>query len=103
MVTAHPDSILMLADGDLKLNGNPVAGATSMEGLLYGGAQCGVSGNPIIFGQLACKGNPNPPGSTNWLDVSELNGNMTLTYSCGGLLGRRPPRPLTERTWNHAW
>ncbi len=103
MVTAHPDSILVLADGDMKLNGNPVAGATNMEGLLYGGAQCSVSGNPIIFGQLVCKGNPNPPGSTNYVDESVLSGNMTLTYSCGGLLGRRPPRPLTERTWSHAW
>ena len=103
MVTAHPDSILIMADGDLKLNGNPVAGATSMEGLLYGNAQCAVSGNPIIFGQLVCAGNPNPPGSQEWAVISEITGDMQLTYTCGGLLGSKAPKPLTERPWNHAW
>ena len=103
MVTAHPDSILIMADGDLSLSGNPTAGAVSLEGLLYGGAQCRVSGNPVIFGQLVCKGNPNTANQDEWAVISEITGDMQLTYSCGGLLGSRSPRPLDERPWSHVW
>ena len=102
--TTHADSILILADGDLKLNGNPQGGHDNFEGLVYGGAQCEVGGNPSIYGQLICRNNPNPPGSMDWVTENKLNGDMTLRYMCGGMFANAGQAvPINGRMWSHVW
>ncbi len=103
LTPAHPDSIMMIAGGDLKLNGNPTGGYDTFEGLLYGGAQCEISGNPILHGQLVCKNNADPAGSRNIVDENKINGNMKLTYMCGGIFASAKATPIAGRMWNHVW
>ena len=103
MVSAHSDSILIMAEGDVKLNGSPSGGDLNFEGMIYAGSQCEVSGTPALFGQLICKDDPNPVDSEDWVSANSISGDMTLTYSCGGLLSPRPPVPITGRMWNHVW
>ena len=103
MTAAHPDDILIIAEGDVKLNGNPIGGNDSFEGLIYAGAQCVVDGDPILHAQLICADNPNPPGATAVSDVNVIQGNMQLTYMCGGLLANKESTPLAERMWSHVW
>ena len=103
MVPAHSDSLLIIAEGDVMVNGNPVAGEITFEGLIYAGAQCEISGNPVIYGQVVCRDDPNPPGSLELASENLVSGNMQLTYTCGGLMAHRPPWPIGERMWNHVW
>ena len=103
MVPAHSDSILIVAEGDVKLNGSPSGGEQNFEGLVYAGSQCEVSGKPVMFGQLICRDDPNPFGSENWVVGNKISGDLTLTYSCGGMLGRGGASPISERMWNHVW
>ena len=104
LMPAHPDSILMIADGDLKLNGNPTGGYDTFEGLIYGGAQCEVGGNPVFHGQLLCKNNADPTGSRDIVQENKLNGNMKLTYMCGGIFaGAANASPISGRMWSHVW
>ncbi len=103
LMSAHPDSILMIADGDLKLNGNPTGGFDSFEGLVYGGAQCEMNGDPVLHGQLLCKNNADPAGSLDIVQVNKINGNMKLTYMCGGIFAPAPAAPVSGRMWNHLW
>lgn len=100
---AHRDSILILAEGDLKMNGNPIGGAHSFEGLSYGGSQCEVSGTASLHGQLICRDDPNPTGSLEWVTDNKLSGDVEITYSCGGFLSKQVPEPILERTWTHLW
>ena len=103
LVAAHPDSILIAAKGDLKLNGNPVGGNKNFEGLIYGWAQCEMNGNPVLYGQLLCKDNPDPAGSMPLISENKINGNMELTYMCGGFFAPSDPAPIAGRMWNHVW
>lgn len=104
LMSAHPDSILMIAEGDLKLNGNATAGYDTFEGLVYGGAQCEINGNPVLHGQLLCKNNADPAGSLDIVQENKLNGNMKLTYMCGGIFaGAGKATPIAGRMWSHVW
>jgi hypothetical protein len=86
----HPEKISMMAGGDLKFSGQPDALSQNYSGLLYAGAQCLVSGNPRIQGQLVCKNGPNPSGSIDLTAVNEIKGSPELTFGCGtNLLARR--------------
>ena len=102
--SAHSDSILVIAEGDLKLNGSPVGGNDNFEGLTYGGAQCMVSGTARLHGQLVCADHPNPPGSEDWAVENKISGNVEITYSCGGLLvNQAEPELIPQRMWTHLW
>ena len=104
LTPAHPDSIMMIAEGDLKLNGSPASGFDTFEGLVYGGAQCEMNGDPVIHGQLICKNNPDPPGSEDIVSVNKLNGDMELTFMCGGIFaGAGGVVPIAGRNWSHVW
>ncbi len=105
MTAAHSDSILVIAEGDLKLNGSPFGGEDNFEGLTYGGAQCEISGTPRLHGQLICADNPNPSGSEEWAVENKISGNAEITYSCGGsvLLKATDPKPIPGRMWTHLW
>lgn len=99
IVSAHPDGILIMADGDIKLNGSPSGGDENFEGLIYAGSQCEISGTPAMHGQLICRNDPNPFGSENWANQNKISGNFTLTYSCGGLEIFPPYLRVVEGTW----
>ncbi len=103
IVPAHSDSILLLAEGDLKLNGSPSGGDVNFEGLAYAGAQCEVSGTPRWHGQLICRDDPNPVDSENYASNNKISGDLQLSYSCGGILAGRGPAPINGRTWSHIW
>ena len=104
MTAAHPDGILLMADGDLYLNGNPVGGNENFAGLVWGGAQCEIAGNPSLYGQFVCKNNPNPPGSEEWASENKINGDMKLRYNCDSdILDGNKAAPISERSWNHVW
>jgi hypothetical protein len=78
----HEDGILFLAGGDMSISGNPSAGVNNFQGMIYAGAQCKMSGNPTIFGQLLCNNGPQPPNSTNHVSLHDISGNFTLTFDC---------------------
>jgi hypothetical protein len=82
LIADHDDEILFLAGGDLSISGNPSAGANNFQGLVYAGAQCKTSGNPVLFGQLMCNNGPQPVGSVNIIAAHEMSGNFTLTFDC---------------------
>ena len=89
MVPATGDSISIVSGGDVWVSGNPVAGATSFEGLIYANAQCYVSGQPNIRGQVLCKDNPTGTGNTDFIATTTITGSATITYGCGGIHARR--------------
>jgi hypothetical protein len=78
----HDDGIMFLAGGDLSISGNPGAGSPNFQGLMYAGAQCKMSGNPDLFGQLMCANGAQPAGSVNITSAHDMSGNFTLTFDC---------------------
>jgi hypothetical protein len=78
----HDDGIMFLAGGDLSISGNPGAGSPNFQGLMYAGAQCKVSGNPDLFGQLMCANGAQPVGSVNITSTHDMSGNFSLTFDC---------------------
>ena len=101
---AHPDGILILAEGDFHMAGNATLGASSNEGLIYAGAQCYSDDNPRIYGQLLCRDGVNPPGSEDW--STEMYSKSTrITYNCRAFLeGGGVPEPLSGgRSWWQVW
>ena len=78
----HEDGILFLAGGDMSISGNPSAGVNNFQGMIYAGAQCKMSGNPAIFGQLLCNNGAQPAGSTNHTASHDISGNFTMTFDC---------------------
>ena len=103
IVPAHPDSILIVAGGGVKLNGSRSSGDQNFEGLVYAGSQCEISGTPVMYGQLICRDDPNPFGGEDWASENRISGDLTLTYSCGGLLGGGGVSPISGRMWSHVW
>jgi hypothetical protein len=82
LTAEHDDGILFLAGGDLSISGNPSAGSNNFQGLMYAGAQCKMSGNPVLFGQLICANGAQPVGSVNFVSSHDMSGNFTLTFDC---------------------
>jgi hypothetical protein len=78
----HDDGIMFLAGGDLSISGNPGVGGPNFQGLMYAGAQCKMSGNPDLFGQLMCNNGAQPAGSVNITSTHDMSGNFTLTFDC---------------------
>lgn len=81
---AHPDGILLLAGGDLDLQGD-----WGGEGLLYAGGHCYVSSKPTINGQLVCKSKPDPAGAIDRTDQNLISGDARITFGCSGMFSRR--------------
>ena len=76
MKAAHPDGFVLLAGGDLDLQGD-----FGMEGVLYGGGQCYISSAPVISGQLMCK-NKSPHPGTNYVPANLISGDAQITFDC---------------------
>ena len=86
---AHPDGALIVAGGDVSISGNPEGGNDNYHGLVYAAAQCKLSGNPSLFGNVVCRDGANPPGSMEFASENEISGNASIQYQCGGTLGAR--------------
>jgi hypothetical protein len=77
----HDDGILFLAGGDMSIQGNPGLG-DNFSGLVYAGAQCKMSGNFALRGQLMCANGAQPGGSVNHVSTHDMSGNWTLNFDC---------------------
>ena len=84
MTADHPGGYLVVAGGDLKLNGDSEMGAENFAGTAYGGSQCEVSGKPKINGSLQCANKPDPSGVKNLVDENKISGDMILNTPCSG-------------------
>jgi hypothetical protein len=73
-----------MAAGDMAIAGNPTAGVTSYTGLVYAGAQCAVSGNANMFGQLLCKNGAQPLLATELAAGNTVSGNFVVNFDCSG-------------------
>jgi hypothetical protein len=80
----HPDGILLLAGGDLDLQGD-----WGGEGLVYARSQCYVSSKPQILGSLVCKNKPNPAGSINYTNTNLISGDADITFDCSNMFTKR--------------
>lgn len=89
LAPATTDSIAIVSGGDVSIAGNPSAGATSYEGLIYAHSQCLGTGSATMRGQLLCANNPTPAGATEWTSTNVMQGNFQVTYGCGGFHSRR--------------
>jgi hypothetical protein len=76
MKAAHPDGFLLLAGGDIDIQGD-----FEGEGVIFGGGQCYLSAKPVITGQLICKNKSPHPGS-NWVPANLISGDATIIFDC---------------------
>lgn len=83
MRAAHPDGIVLLAGGDIDIQGD-----AGFQGVVYGGGQCYLSSKPKIIGQLICK-NKSPHPGANWVPANLISGDVDITYNCGGMFDQR--------------
>ena len=95
----HPSDILLLALGDVKLNGNSSPGSPNVQGTIYSNSQCELSGQLVIEGRLICRDNPNPAGSENWASENKISGQTDFTYTCPDDLEWLTVSPISERPW----
>lgn len=89
IVPATNDSIAIIAGGDIAISGNPGGSNENYEGLIYANAQCSISGNPTVAGQVLCRDQATGVGNADYAPTNIVTGNPTLTYGCGGILSRR--------------
>jgi hypothetical protein len=100
LVADHSEGWLLLAGGDLDLSGKGEIGYSNANGHLYGGSQCQIGGTPIIIGQVTCRDDPDPPDAKDYAKESKINGNLSITYDCGGTAPSTAALiPLAERAW----
>ncbi len=71
-----------MAGGDVRVAGNPSAGAYNYQGMIYAGAQCVAEGNATMFGQLLCANGPQPLGAIEHAVSHSMAGNFVLTFDC---------------------
>ena len=91
---ATADSVLIVAGADVRVAGNPAAGATSYEGMIYAGSQCALDGNATVRGNMVCRNDPHTTAAVNYASANVVGGNTTLTYSCGGYFNQ--PRRILQ-------
>jgi hypothetical protein len=84
-------NVLLVAAGDVQLQGSSSGGGAELSGLIYSGAQCSAMGTTAISGQVVCKNAANPPGSNALVANSQVGGNAIITYDCSStsILGNR--------------
>ena len=103
MTPYHSAGWMVVASGDVKINGNPTGGEDSFQGVIFAGAQCEISGSPNITGQIICRGDSNPSGSQDWVAETKISGDLNLTYDCTAGTTSTKPRPLSARSWTQIW
>lgn len=77
----HPDGILLLAGGDLDLQGD-----WGGRGLVYGHGHCYISSKPTIQGQLVCRSKEDPAGADDRTDNNLISGDAQITFTCNSEL-----------------
>jgi hypothetical protein len=80
----HPDGIQLMAGGDIYLAGNPAAGTTSYQGMIYAGAQCSAQGSAGANGQLLCANGAQPAGAIEWAPTNAMTGSFRVNFDCSG-------------------
>src|SRR5688572_1235403 len=85
MKAAHPDGIVLMAGGDVDLQGD-----AGFEGMIYAGGQCYISGKPTITGQFLCK-NRSPHPGIDYVQLASgtgllISGDATFTFTCNSML-----------------
>ncbi len=101
LAPAHPDGWLIVAEGDVKLNGSPASGEDNFEGVIFGAAQCEISGTPNIHGQIICRDDPDPFGSQDWVSETKISGDLRLKYDCDpdSFSSDGRPAAISARSW----
>ncbi len=94
----HPDGIAIMTGGDLEISGSSDID-TALDGLVYAGSQCDIGGRTVITGQLACYGDPDPPGAIDLVSENKIHGNATVSFNCSSLLVKRLAKPLRPGGW----
>ncbi len=100
IVPDHSARIVVIAGGDLRLNGNFASGAENFDGLMYSGSQCHLSGNFVAAGHLVCLGGPDPVGALDLFAEHEILGNPTITFGCVLPMFDAILRPLGQHAWS---
>lgn len=85
---AHPDGLLIVAEGDLDISGNASGTTPAYSGLLYAGSQCRTNGTPSLGGHLLCHNAEDPAGAIDLIDENKVNGTPSITYDCTGVRQR---------------
>jgi hypothetical protein len=85
MKAAHADGIVLMAGGDMDLQGD-----AGFEGMIYAGGQCLISGKPEIKGQMLCK-NKNPHPGADYVQLAsgkalQMSGDAKFTFTCNSML-----------------
>lgn len=96
---SHPAGIVLAAGGDLRLNGSAAASAPNFEGLLYAGSQCEVDGAFVVRGQLSCRGDADPAGSSALAAENRIDAGATITFDCSAFASGGRVQPLRTRAW----
>ncbi len=53
----------------------------------------------MITGQLACYGDPDPPGAIDLVSENKIHGNAMVSFNCSSLLVKRLAKPLRPGGW----
>ncbi len=99
----HPDGVLFVTGGDMKISGGGSATAVAYDGFVYIGSQCGLSNKQFFRGQVICKDEPDPPGAKNLIGESKFSSETRFDFDCtdyvGGGGGGGNLKPLSSRAW----
>jgi hypothetical protein len=80
--SAHPEGFVLLAGGDLDIQGDG-----GFDGIAYCGGQTYISSKPTFRGQLVCKDKSPHPGS-DIVDKNQISGDAEVTFDCTNTLNR---------------
>jgi hypothetical protein len=81
LTAAHPDDIVLMAGGDLDLQGE-----AGFEGLVYGGGQCYVSDKLSVNGPFICKDKDPHPGADYVQSSVLISGDGKFNFDCNSMM-----------------
>lgn len=99
LVADHADNVVVMAGGDVHLNGNFAAGTLNFDGLVYARGHCVLTGNFQAGGQVVCRGLGDPSGAVDLSDQHLIDGNPTVRFGCATSMIETVLKPLRERAW----
>ena len=95
----HPEGILLMAGGDVRITGTAGGVAQHYEGLIYADAQCELNGTVRIEGNFLCRNGAQPVGSNALALETRIVGTATIRYDCNTSFQGDPVEPIRERAW----
>lgn len=82
---AHDDQFVFAAAGDISIGGNLTETTTpEYSGLIYAGAQCSISKNPVLGSQMICADGADPAGAIDYASTNTITGNPRFEFACTG-------------------